>query len=97
LNSYTERAGCHAVSARVETRAGDEQIRIRFLDFFQNGRGQILLVLDGVVVAANEGRYDTRAVAQELLQKSAGPHRSLAYLQGRARLLFSANTAEKLV
>src|SRR4029453_17660029 len=54
-------------------------------------------MFDGIVIAANKGHHDLRSVTQQLLQELAGTDGTVTRLEGRARLLFPADTAKELI
>lgn len=66
-------------------------------NFFQRRGNQRLLILDRVVVAADERHHHLGFDAKQLLQKLSGAYRAVARLGRSPRFLFLAKSAEELI
>jgi hypothetical protein len=54
LNGTAESTGRHAVTPGIETRPGNEEVYICAPKFCQNACRELVLVLDGVIITADE-------------------------------------------
>jgi hypothetical protein len=68
LNGPTERTGRHPVTAGIEAWTRDKQVYVRRAKLFQNGGAHRLLVLNGVIIAADKSYGYTRAGSQQRFQ-----------------------------
>ena len=97
LDGLADAPARHAVAARVEGRAGDDEVgRVTPDQVDDGGRGRILALAEEVV-ATVDGGDDLRPVAEGPLQRLARPHGAGAHVRRLAGLVLAPHTGEELV
>ena len=63
----------------------------------ENRRRELILMLDGIVIAADKGQSHARVIAERRFKQLARSDCAVANLQSFAGVLFCTNPAEKLI
>ena len=92
-----ESAGGHAVASRVEAGSGHEQVGVGLADALHDRVNQFLLVLHGVVVAADQRSDHGGSVAEGPLQQEARADGVIGVLKRAVGFLLAADSTEELV
>src|SRR6476646_3480182 len=97
LDSATESTGSHAVTTGIEARPANEQVDLCGPQFCQYRRRELILMLDGIVIAADKGQSHASVIAERRFKQLARSNCAVANLQTLTCVLFCTNPAEKLI